>query len=87
MLLLELFFKNGGQQFAAYAAEPGMRHAVVRLFEEFPNGPLQTLAGNAARGTPPKMAVLGAPTSSRFRQETGNDCRMCSSMSFMFTPL
>src|SRR6266567_1936220 len=40
-----------------------------------------------ARVAPPKMACLGAPTSSRLRHETGNDCRMCSSMSFMFAPL
>jgi len=29
-----------------------------------------------ARGTPPTMADFGAPTSSRFKQVTGNDCKM-----------
>ena len=84
---------------AASVSSPVFRSAVVKgFFRKRLRMPLKLGAISAAanrparlrhwlemraRGTPPKMADFGEPTSSRFRQETGKDWRMLSSMSFI----
>lgn len=78
-----------GQMVRLFLALPSVKTAlrqaalVQQLAEDGFEGIAEHWLESRARLTPSKTADFGAPTSSRFRQETGKDWRMWSSISFI----